>query len=72
MVWDTDAKGNITAVPLKAFEVAAYTDDQVVLLRLEIGGTQVQIALTAQYAGSLAADLGDASARVAAAQRPAH
>lgn len=72
MAWDIDAKGNITAVPLKAFEVAAYTEDQVVLLRLEIGGTQVQVALTAEYARSLSADLTDASRRVAAARRPTH
>jgi len=74
MTWDMDGKGNVTAVPLKAFEVAAYPDDQIVLVRLEIGGTQVQVALGADYAAALSSDLGDAAKRVAAAAvgRPQH
>lgn len=64
MTWDIDGKGNVTAVPLKAFEVAAYPADRVVLIRLEIANTQVQLALNPDYAQALSRDLADAAAKV--------
>jgi hypothetical protein len=72
MAWDTDNKGNVTAVPLRAFEVAAYPEDRVVLLRLEIANTQVQLALNPDYAASLARDLADAASKVAQVAASSH
>jgi hypothetical protein len=74
MTWDKDANGNLTAVPLQAFEVAAFPEDQLVLVRVEVGGTQIQMALGAEYATALAMDLRDASEQVLreAANRQPH
>lgn len=54
MAWDQDEKGNIIAVRLKSFEVAAYSNDNVVLVRLLVGSTNVQVALDPAYAAALA------------------
>ena len=64
MAWDQDEKGNIIAVRLKSFEVAAYPDDNLVLVQLIVGSTTVQVALDPSYAAALAADIGNAAGRV--------
>jgi hypothetical protein len=40
--------------------VAAFPSDRFIIVRLEIQETQVQLALSPEYAASLAADLADA------------
>ena len=57
-------KGNIIAVRLKSFEVAAYPSDNVVLVRLLVGTTNVQVALDPAYAAALASDIGNAAGRI--------